>query len=102
MGKNIFNSLHRYQRVTSYSLDNLPKSFLGYFASNQKQPMNPSLKTWICQEYFKCTLHPERQYLCNKRRFGSGNVSTIAERIAFTRASFLSISFLKFRETKYS
>lgn len=99
-GKNIFKSLHQHQRLTSYSLDNLPKNFLGYFASNQKQPMNPSLPKdtsliyiWICQEYFKYTLHPERQYLCNKRRFGSGNVSTIAERIALTRASFLSISF---------
>lgn len=41
-----------------------------------------------------------RDYLCNKRRFGSGNVSIIAERIAFIRASFRSISYpIKSRET---
>lgn len=34
----------------------------------------------------------ERDDLCNKRRFGSGKVSCIAERIALILASLLSIS----------
>jgi hypothetical protein len=42
----------------------------------------------------------KRDYLCNNRRFGSGNVSIIAERIAFSRASFRSISYsIKSRAT---